>query len=200
MIIIIVIIIIIFVVNKNDGGVDSQVLSVMERYYEDVSGYQKDYVFIANGEMDTVNPFNTETKEYLDGMSETMTSFKAELSSIKSEKISKDFVRSSFDELCSDINMKEQIYADTVNLYNLFYEYINNKSSESKDNLLSISESFPEVKQIIDSIDLASNSDEPNLNNNFLQEIFKIYYRRELTEIYYYEYMGDIIGGLKNVE
>lgn len=186
----------------DDGGVmDAKVLSLMEESYDDIEEAQ---VLFAGGRQGRYmsDGFLAEwTRERLTAYVEIMNDFAAGLEAIDSRYISDDEAREWFTELRDLVQNDLSYYNDTLVVYDLFYNYVNNEYvAEYADEIRALGNSYADAA--LEEID----GDQGNLftsgMDDMVQNIFAVYIPGDWPseDNYYYYYASAIMAEYENEE
>lgn len=179
---------------QDDGEVDISISEMLDNNYNDVGWAQGLFEDMANGSYAFgLEFFFKNTKDSINKIGEIMNKFSTDLNNVNVNEITDELVLEDFTTLLESMKTNLPAYTDTVTLYNLLYEYIENDySAEKRKQLLALNNQ--KITSIVDKIDAAA-KDGTLVYPGMSEEILAVYTDYEaFDEIYYCDVMGRIIA------
>ena len=168
----------------------------MEDYYDDLTSVQRTFVSAAKNDSSANNFFSNTTKNNLETIVDKVQTFSNQLSDINLRNFDDD-ARADTEKLSQKIQQDLPIYTNTLNLYNLFYDYVEHDYDATyRTPILELQNA--KATAALQKLDNYYTTYNTIRGSTIVKDLFLVYVDEDFSNGYYYEYIGKIIAELKN--
>lgn len=180
---------------SDDGETDRGVLELLDESYGQIVSIQSTFVKGVQGKLQIPDFFSEENKNGLSEMVDVVVSFWEKTKRYDSALLSNDYTREEFKILKEALDNDIPRYENLFNIYTLFYNYINNGYDKAyREEIAKLGNS--EATRALNNLDQIVKGSTNYSVETIIQDIFKAALGENYPEVYYYEPIGNIIGGL----
>lgn len=181
------------------GKVDEEVLTLSKDSYVEISALQSDLIKAKRGDVEAFYFFSEDNKNAMNNFLQKFTDFNDKIKKYNPSSISNETARESFISLRTAINNDIEKYKELVDLYNLFYDYVSNDYGDSYKEAIKNTNNEGAIKAL-NNLDAVVNEYGSYEAGTIVYDLFNAALGENYPEVYYYELVGNIIGGLDNEE
>ena len=181
------------------GPVSEEVLTISKDSYMEISSLQSSIIQAKNGNSTAFGFFSEQSISNVNSFLSKFEGFYNKISKYNPSSLSNESARESLVSLKTAVNNDMSKYRQLVDLYNLFYDYVNNDYGDSYREAI-INTNNEEAVKVLDNLDAVVKEYGTYEAGSIVADLFNAALGSDYPEVLYYELIGNIIGGLDDGE